>query len=119
MRTSSIRQSVLRRSSALKNSSAEANTATANPTDLIKPLRDSRTESSSSTIEISGILTMLTFHLWCHGLSVQGLRKKIYYTLVYAAKGYLRYGSYGFLARGMPSFSAILTKSANESACIF
>src|SRR5271169_4861334 len=52
MRTSSIRQSALRSWSKFKNSSAEANTFTANPTDLRNPQRASRTDSSSSTIEI-------------------------------------------------------------------
>src|SRR5262249_22164992 len=49
---SRIRQSVLRSRSESRNSSAEANTFIANPTDLIKRCRDSRTESLSSIIEI-------------------------------------------------------------------
>src|SRR6267154_675501 len=52
MRTSRIRQSVSRRRSELKNSSADANTSTPNVTDLSRPRRDSRTESSSSTTEM-------------------------------------------------------------------
>ena len=47
----------------IQNSSAEANTFTANPTDLIKPLRDSRTESSSSTTEIRGRLVIADLYL--------------------------------------------------------
>src|SRR5258708_18181702 len=52
MRTSSIRQSALASWSEAKNSSAEANALTANPSDLSNPERASRTDSSSSTTEI-------------------------------------------------------------------
>src|SRR5260221_4240420 len=52
MRTSSIRQSALASWSEAKNSSAEANALTANPSDLSNPQRASRTDSSSSTTEI-------------------------------------------------------------------
>jgi hypothetical protein len=46
-----------------QNSTAEANTSTANPQDLIKHRSDSLTEVSSSTTEIRERLDILTFHL--------------------------------------------------------
>src|SRR5258707_10468809 len=52
IRTSSTRQSALSSWFETKNPSAEANAFTANPTDLSNPQRASRTDSSSSTIEI-------------------------------------------------------------------
>src|SRR6267143_4485822 len=54
MRTSRIRQSVEPSCADVANSSAEANAATRNPTERIKPRRDSRTDSSSSTTETRG-----------------------------------------------------------------
>src|SRR5438034_2837072 len=54
MRTSSITQSVLGRSLDCRKAAAEANPCAANPTDLNRPRRDSRTESSSSTTAIRG-----------------------------------------------------------------
>src|SRR6185295_9098428 len=55
MRTSMIRQSVVPRSGQAKNSSAEANTLAVNPTERMKPRKDSRTDSSSSTIAMIGL----------------------------------------------------------------
>src|SRR5215469_4400204 len=52
MRTSSSRQSALLGWRELKYSSAEANVFTTNPTELSNRLRPSRTDSSSSTIEM-------------------------------------------------------------------
>src|SRR5260370_28519806 len=54
MRMSTIKQSVVPRSGQAKNSSAEANTLAVNPTERMKPRKDSRTDSSSSTIEMIG-----------------------------------------------------------------
>jgi hypothetical protein len=53
MRTSSSKQSVLPGWSELKYVSAEANAFTTNPAELSNRLSPSRTDSSSSTIEIS------------------------------------------------------------------
>src|SRR5208282_3724514 len=54
IQTSSIRQSASPSWSEFTNSSAEANVLTANPTDLTSPQSASRTDSSSSIIEIRG-----------------------------------------------------------------
>src|SRR5260221_7241956 len=64
MRTSSIRQSALASWSEVKNSSADANALTANPTDLSNPQRASRTDSSSSTTEIRWTATQQNDHFY-------------------------------------------------------
>src|SRR5689334_6455245 len=58
MRTSRIRQSVSARRGQLKNSSADAKVMILNPTERIRPLSDSRIESSSSTTDMSGTWDM-------------------------------------------------------------
>src|SRR5258708_19219526 len=77
MRTSRIRQFVSGTRPELKNSSAEANACTPNLTDLSKPRRDSRTESSSSTTEMRGVLATGISDADDHGFS-----EEIHYTLV-------------------------------------
>src|SRR5882672_10234423 len=62
IRTSSTRQSALSSWFEAKNPSAEANEFTANPTDLSNPQRASRTDSSSSTTEISWTATQQDDH---------------------------------------------------------
>src|SRR5436305_10998101 len=51
---SAIRQGVRGKKCALKNSCADATASTLYPSDLMSPFIASRTDSSSSTIEISG-----------------------------------------------------------------
>src|SRR3979411_3169069 len=51
---STIRQDVRRKKLELKTSCADAAASTLYPSDLMRPLIASRTDSSSSTIEISG-----------------------------------------------------------------
>lgn len=81
MRISSSRQSAVPARSELKYSSAEANVFTAKPTDLSSRLRPSRTDRSSSTIEIRrGIATSETAN---DGATIQ-------YTFVYSVVRQLR-----------------------------
>jgi hypothetical protein len=68
-----MRQSALRGWAEFKNSSAEANTSTSRPADLISLSSDLRIEISSSTIVIMGIGLPLGYQLW---------GRKNYYTLV-------------------------------------
>src|SRR5271166_1862524 len=60
-RTSNMRQSALRGFSEFKNSSADANTATSRRTDLISLSSDFRTEISSSTTEMRGVIKALHY----------------------------------------------------------
>jgi len=69
--TSNTRQSALRGWAEFKNSSAEANTSTSKPADLISLSSDLRIEISSSTTEIIGI-----------GPWIPATGEKSYYTLV-------------------------------------
>src|SRR5467141_1411673 len=101
MRTSTIRQSVVLRSGQAKNSSAEANTLAVNPTERMKPRKASRTDSSSSTIEMIG---------WCATLilimrarpSVHYALVPFFYTLVYVDGESAKDGYFGW---GIPNFS--------------
>src|SRR5437879_215137 len=63
MRTSRIKHAVPFGRPAFKNSSAEANASALNPTDFRKLLSASRTDSSSSTIEILWISGTAAFHV--------------------------------------------------------
>jgi len=62
-RTSNMRQSVLLGSVELRNSSAEANTRTSSPTDLISLSSDLRIEISSSTTVIRGTFSLSLFFI--------------------------------------------------------
>ena len=73
-RTSNMRQSAVRGCAEFKNSSAEANTLTSMPADLISLSSEMRTETSSSTTAIRGAIVALPL------LTVVG--KQNHYTLV-------------------------------------
>src|SRR5688572_1559882 len=103
--TSSIRQSGLGSGAESKNSSAEANALTSRRTDLISLPSDLRTETSSSTTATRGVILLLPF--------LHSRREEIYYTFVVVCV------RADYLCERIPKFSAILTRSANESAHIF
>jgi hypothetical protein len=70
-RTSNMRQSALRGCAEFKKSSAEANTLTSRPADLIRLSSDSRTEISSSTTAARGAIAVT------HLMDTTGQRKNL------------------------------------------
>jgi hypothetical protein len=71
MSASSIMRRALGRWPESKNFSAEAKASAANPKDLIKHRRDSRTEALSLITEIRERLDVLTFQLLCRGYKLK------------------------------------------------
>jgi hypothetical protein len=105
------RQSVLQKWSEFKNSSAEANTFTAYPRDLSRLCRDSRTESSPSTTEMSG---RFAIHI---GLAVFQ-KQNLLHLGVGGSTAWAAVRGYNLSGRRIPNLSDIVTRSARESARI-
>src|SRR5215468_4575566 len=72
--TSAIKQLVARTLGCAKNSAAEANPITEYPRDLIRPVKASRTSSSSSTTVIKVFVLNLTSYLLTNVALVMAVR---------------------------------------------